>query len=602
MIATPAPVLGNNEKLIFEIPNIEIKSTEFRLYLTNRKLFLSEDDTGKSAPIEIPLPVISSINTGQTISDEPTLILSIKAPDGSQKKMTLTFSQDFSGMRNMERDYLKKELEGLISEYVPTTLPGGPQPPQAAYQESPPMHMQRPPETKSPAATGAAGSGGVILQAHNIIVKSQEFTIKLTSKEISLIDPNHPNKPASISLKSVRSVDTEGNAQNEPVIVLSVESPNGEMRRMRLTFSHWHNGDRWNERDTLAGAVRDIISTGGSISHIPGLGTHTPPSYQQQPQQPPRPTFTGTNDGFSAKPPETIFCPSCGGKIPAGANFCLSCGAPVGGGFTGSGAGFGESPGQDYERGIIDADRGDDDLFPAPAGPSRRVKKARTPRAPRRKKPAKKRVSRKASRDPLGLGERSSYSPDDSIAGRLIGFIRAPVETFRMTKGQDPLEALPVLAISLAVFGFATAIIFQLYAGSLDPATYPVITSLMDGGTMIFFVIEIIVLGILYAVFNGVLLYLGLLITGNAEDIRDDLRIAAYSMCPFAIGGLIPLFGLIIAPIWAFFLQFIGVRETYNLDGGKAAMAAGIPALVIIMLFLFFIGQGETGFTIFGGA
>lgn len=593
-------MLGKNERLIFEIPNIEIKSIEFRLYLTNRKIFLSEDDKKKSAPIEVPLPVISSINTGQTISDEPTLILSIKTPDGSQKKMTLIFSQDFSGMRNMERDYFKKELEGLISEYVPSTIPQitSSSPAGQVYQNRESMYNTQGPSemTTGPAmhGDGATGKGGNILQAHNIIVKSQEFTIKLTSEELFLNDPNHPNKPASISLKSVRSIDNEINNQNEPVIVLGVESPNGDTRIMRLTFSHWHNGDRWNERDTWTRALRDVISTRGNISHIPGLGDPLTQSYHHPPQSS-RPAFTGTNEGFSAKIPESVFCPGCGVEIPGEANFCLSCGAPVG-------SISGEAvPKQSNKGDIIDADRNEDDIFPTHSArkPAQRVKKTK---APRRKKPARKKVSRKSSNDPLGLGERSSYSPDNSVAGRLIGFIRSPAETFRMTKGQDPIEALPVLVIALMIFGFATGIVFQLFAGSLDPVAYPVLTSLMDAGTMIFFVIEILIIGIIYAAINGVLLHLGLLITGNAEDIRDDMRIAAYSMSPFVVGGLIPLFGPVIAPVWAFFLQFTGVRETYNLDGGKAAMAAGIPALVIIMLLLFFIGQGETGFSFFGGA
>ncbi|ADN37474.1 hypothetical protein Mpet_2731 [Methanolacinia petrolearia DSM 11571] len=590
MIATPAPVLGNNEKLLFEIPNIEIRNIEFRLYLTNRRLFLSEDNTNKSTPIEIPLPVISSIRTGQTVSDEPTLILSVKTPDGSQKKMTITFSQDFSGMRNMERDYLKKELEGMISEYVPATLPETPQPEYPDYQQGGSMYSQMPPER--PPTHGATVPGGVLLQAHNVIVKSQEFTIELTSKEISLTDPNHPNKPSSISLKSVRNVEITKNVQNEPVIVLNVGSPNGDIRTMRLAFSHWHNGNRWQERDTWAGAINDIISTGGSVSHIPGLGSRAP-----------GPQFPPENQRFSAKPPGgSAFCPRCGGQVPPGAKFCLSCGAPVGSGSE-SETGYETGSKQDFEGGIIDADYGDDDDFFSAQPAARQPGRTKKARPPRRKKPSRKKSSKKASRgDPLGLGERSSYSPDDSILGRLIGFIRAPTETFRMTKDQDPLEALPVLVLSLAVFGFLTGIIFQLYAGSLDSTAYPEITALEDSGAMIFFVIEIIIVGIIYAVLNGFLLHLGLLITGNAEDIRDDLRISAYSMCPFAIAGIIPLFGLLIAPLWAFFLQFTGARETYNLDGRSAAIAAMVPVLVIIMLFLFFTGQGETGFTFFGGA
>lgn len=584
MIATPAPELGKNENILFEVPKIEIKSIEFRLYLTNRRIFLAEDKTRLSSPIDIPLPVISSIKTGQTPSDEPTLILSIRAPDGSQKRMTLIFSQDFSGLRNMERDYLKKELEGMISEYVPSSIPHIPAPPKEVLTPAP--GFQEPQERHF--TPGAVGSDSVLLQAHNIIVKSQEFTINLTRNELTLTDPNHPNKPASISLKSVRNVEKSTNPQNEPVMGLHAESPNGEMRTMNLTFSHWHKGDRWNERDTWVGAISDIIATGGRISSIPGLGYQAPAEPKTESRRYPS---GGAAAEFSAHPPGERYCSECGNPVSPGAKFCPECGAPA------------DSYGQGMNDGaIIDADDDDDFLFPQKPVRTEGRKKVRTKRPPRRRRPERRPRKERVSRDPLGLGGGASYQPDGSVIGRFVGFIRAPAETFRITRDEDLTEALPVMALALAIFAIITGIIFQLYAASLDTSTYPEMTALKEMGTLLFFIIEVIVLGILYAVFNGILIHVGLLITGYGEDLLKDIRIAAYSLCPFAVAAVIPLFGLIIAPFWAFFLQFIGIRETYNLEPGKAAMAAAVPVVVIFLLLLFFIGQGDSGFQIFGGA
>ena len=54
-----------------------------------------------------------------------SLCLTLSSPDGNQKKMVLVFTQEFSGVRDKERDQLKKVLEGVVSESRMTVKSAG---------------------------------------------------------------------------------------------------------------------------------------------------------------------------------------------------------------------------------------------------------------------------------------------------------------------------------------------------------------------------------------------------------------------------------------------------------------------------------------------
>ncbi|MBP5475257.1 MAG: hypothetical protein J6X83_03235, partial [Methanomicrobium sp.] len=122
---TKLPDMAPNERLLAEIPNIDIKGKNFRLFLTNLRLVLMEGTGRGKAPAIIPLSIIRNIASSLNFADDPVLTLTLGSPDGGQKKMVLVFTQEFSGVRDKERDQLKKVLEGVVSESRMTVKSAG---------------------------------------------------------------------------------------------------------------------------------------------------------------------------------------------------------------------------------------------------------------------------------------------------------------------------------------------------------------------------------------------------------------------------------------------------------------------------------------------
>ncbi|WP_317136611.1 YIP1 family protein [Methanochimaera problematica] len=584
MVNTQNFKLAGDEGIISEVPNIEVKTLEFRLFLTNKRLILVENNKVATAPVEVPLEVIRSVSAGKNFADDPTIRLSMAAPDGTQKRMVLTFSQDFSGLRDKERDHLKKKIEGVVSEYQISARPA-PKPSSAAFAESSGVNS-----SKSARMPSKSNDGGII-SAENVIVKSQEYSISLTNAKLILKDPNRPNKPSDIPMGAVRSAESESNEQGEPAIVLMVEAGNGSMRRMVLSFSQWYDKNRWGEREMWVRAIQDIIAT-GSVGELYTPPASAAPDYSA-------PVQSGYEcDGFSAPPPSSPpgVCGKCGAGLDPASRFCKNCGFPVASAGSPPGdLGYSSAPSGGYSGGIIDSDSPggfgefeERDEFPGSRG--RKAKKASGKTAPRRRKPKKERPAKVRP-----------ARADNSVFGRIMAFLAAPDKAYQMTKGQDMMDAAPVFLISAGIFSFGSMLFLHLYASSLDPGTYPVITSLKDIGVMAGLAFEILLLMLVFVFVSGFLLHVGVMVAGYRSEWEDCVRIAGYSSVPFILGGIIPFIGVFLAPLWAFFLQFTGVRETYDLQTGEAAIAIGIPVILFILMFALFVITGDGGFAIFGG-
>ena len=140
------------------------------------------------------------------------------------------------------------------------------------------------------------------------------------------------------------------------------------------------------------------------------------------------------------------------------------------------------------------------------------------------------------------------------------------------------------------------------YASGLDAAQYPLMSTFSDFGNAFFFVFELVILIAIITVIYGILLHVSLGLLGFRSEVNDGLRISAYSATAFIAGGIIPLAGLFIAPLWAVLLQVIGIRENFNTSGMQALIAALIPAFAAFVVFYIFISSGDSNFSIFGGA
>ena len=76
----------------------------------------------------------------------------------------------------------------------------------------------------------------------------------------------------------------------------------------------------------------------------------------------------------------------------------------------------------------------------------------------------------------------------------------------------------------------------------------------------------------------------------------ESLKITMYSSVPFATIGLIPFFGLYIAPVWTVYLQAKGLVECNEIDDRVALVSSVVAAVILAALFYIVIISGKVGF------
>ena len=193
----------------------------------------------------------------------------------------------------------------------------------------------------------------IILQAHNIKVKSVVFDAVLTNNRLILIDSKKGLiPPQEILLPAISTVDGGENAIRDPILTFTIIAKGGTARQMILTFPREACGERRRERDDWLKELKERI---GSLEHAtivaetiePEPVYHseiTPPSYSEvsglssqkkkidivRPKRSiidsvptmPRPVETTSL-------PVGSFCSRCGNRVPPESVFCNRCGTPV---------------------------------------------------------------------------------------------------------------------------------------------------------------------------------------------------------------------------------------------------------------------------------
>ena len=195
----------------------------------------------------------------------------------------------------------------------------------------------------------------VILQAHNIKVKSVVFEAVLTNKRLVLIDGKKGLiPPQEIQIINIKTVDGGENAIRDPILTFSILSVGGTARQMILTFPRVASGERRRERDDWLKALTAQISSTDNYPVIPDTTESdqfisqnpviTPPSYPTSSvASSPKKKIEITRPIRSIvesvpampRPVETTslpigsFCSRCGSRVPPESVFCNRCGTPV---------------------------------------------------------------------------------------------------------------------------------------------------------------------------------------------------------------------------------------------------------------------------------
>ncbi|KAF1078664.1 YIP1 family protein [Methanogenium sp. MK-MG] len=584
-------------------PAVRVKSHSFDLFLTQKRLILTQPDYPDAHPVDILFTNVLEFSRGETAEGDPSLFLTVTS-GGNERMMVLAFDGGGGFKAADERDRVAELVAGMLEEVaapppaapappapdvadagaLPSagstdilvsapapSVPAPPAPPAADVADTSVPSPSGPAETteSAPSAPSAAPqklsppvSG---LKADHIIVKGHEFTASLTPELLSLVHNENPEAvPLTVRLADITGIVPKESAGGDPSLHLRVRSAGGNERTMVLVFSEWYSGGRAEERDEWAAALTD--TTRATVASRPSAPVQTGARISPAPVRAP----AATQVSGGAK-----FCTGCGASLTGSPRFCPNCGMAITGGPS-----------------TMETAGGIRDLPFDTAADERTVTKRRTRQ--KREKPEKRQrqpgARRKASfrfrSQELGLSE-------VPFVEKYIGFLAAPDDAFRYTKNDTFGQAIIYLASVLAIFAAVTSIVLHLFAGSLDAAEYPRMAALgADLVDTILLIPKIVILGIVAILLWSVVMHILLRLVGQSDDVTETFQTCAYAATPFGTVGLIPFFGAPLAALWMLFLQYKGLVGADGVESRFAALAVAVPVILFGAIFLIFLSAG----------
>lgn len=583
-------------------PAVRVKSHIFDLFLTQKRLILTQPDFPDATPAEIVFASVSSFSPGETEEGAPSLSLQVVAGE-RERTMVLVFDGAGVSLGTDERDRVAELVRGMVAETetipqsapVPSAVPvaegdgpgpvapetvtpssAAPPPPAAPPSggagedraPAPAPHVETPPAPEKPPEKPVVSG----LKADHIIVKGHEFTATLTPETLSLVRHEDPkSRPLTVKRADVTGVVSKVSAGGDPSMHIRVRAAGGSERTMVLVFSEWYSGGRAPERDAWAAALMETAT----VAERPPAAQPARPAPRRSEAPPPTP---------SGRPPVAPpisgtqrFCTECGAPLSGSPRFCPNCGTSLGGGAPGAGAG-----------GIRDLP------FDA-AAEEAHPEKRRKPK-PKREKPEKRKREPRERRSPsFRFRSQEQGLSEVPFVEKFIGFLAAPQDAFRYTKNDSFGQALVYLAIVLAVFGTVSALVLHFFAASLDAAEYPQMAALgADIVTAALLIPRIVILGVVAVLLWSLVMHILLRVFGESDSPGETFRTCAYAATPFGTVGLIPFIGPPLAALWTLLLAYKGLVVADDVEGRFALIAVVVPLVLVIAIFYLFFSAGGT--------
>jgi hypothetical protein len=582
-------------------PAVRVKSHSFDLFLTQKRLILTQPDYPDAHPVDILFTNVREFSRGETAEGDLALFLTVIS-GGNERVMVLAFDGGGGFKAADERDRVAELVAGMLEEVAapPPAAPAptaataadegalssagstdipvsAPAPSISVPQTAPKVDVAdegAPPSSGPTESAASAPSVPLVvpknssapasgLKAEHIIVKGHEFTASVTPETVTLVRNENPKAPPlTVRRADIIGIIPKESAGGDPSLHLRVRSAGGNERTMVLVFSEWYSGGRAQERDEWAAALTDTIRPTAARPSAPAQTRARPSS----PASARAPAATQISGGAK-------FCTSCGAPLSGASRFCPNCGTPVTGGSSTT-----ETTGSIRDLSLDTA-----------AADERTVTKRRTRQKPekRQRQPgARRKASFRFRSQEMGLSE-------VPFVEKYIGFLAAPDDAFRYTRNDTFEQALVYLASVLAIFAAVTSIVLHLFAGSLDATEYPQMAALgADLVGTILLIPKIVILGIVAILLWSVVMHILLRIVGQSDDVTETFRTCAYAATPFGTVGLIPFFGAPLAALWMLFLQYKGLVAADGVENRFAAVAVAVPVILFIAIFSIFLSAG----------
>lgn len=187
------------------------------------------------------------------------------------------------------------------------------------------------------------------------------------------------------------------------------------------------------------------------------------------------------------------------------------------------------------------------------------------------------------------------------IVEKVRGFLMAPAESFRRSRGDSVGAAFryfavllvgytilsAIVAVSLGMYAFNDMIAQLAQTGMVGAALAEALGNMGSfvAAMMIFSVYLFFVIALFGIFLKGLALHVFVLLFGGEKGPEQTLKTTMYATTPYFLLGWIPYVSLIGA-IWYLVLLIIGIRETQEIDMGKAVLVVILPIILILILAL----------------
>ncbi|MDW7726728.1 MAG: Yip1 family protein [Candidatus Methanoperedens sp.] len=179
---------------------------------------------------------------------------------------------------------------------------------------------------------------------------------------------------------------------------------------------------------------------------------------------------------------------------------------------------------------------------------------------------------------------------------KVKGFLMEPSRTFDASKEDTLEDAIKYYAVIIAVYSALFALIVTFAFGSLGSMMGLGQLGMMAGagagigGALIIFVM-ILVSGIVGVFISGAIIHIGVLIVGGKKGITQTIKAVIYGSTPGLLLGWIPLIGML-AAIWSFVLEILGIRQLQEVTTGRAIIAVIIPVVILTIIIIIAVIAG----------
>ena len=189
----------------------------------------------------------------------------------------------------------------------------------------------------------------------------------------------------------------------------------------------------------------------------------------------------------------------------------------------------------------------------------------------------------------------------NTVVEKVKGFLLAPAESFRKSRGDSVGAAFryyvvlliiytilaAIVAVAVGMYAFNDMIAQLAQSGIVGSALADALGNMGSFvAAMTIFAVYLFFVISLFGIFiTGLVFHIFVLLFGGEKGLEKTITTTMYASTPYFLLGWIPYVS-IIGYVWYLVLLIIGIRETQEIDTGKALLVVITPLILILILAL----------------